>query len=134
MNLDRRQFLRNLGLVVPAVVVVPSFTSYFFAPKNGWHIGKWESDIISHPEILREYQVRKSFGMLDVPRTFTLKMLVKSENPAIDNNCGEWTFDRREVDYLTYKDLFNNCARLEENRTRKVRGMVQHAKIELVQV
>jgi hypothetical protein len=112
MNLDRRHFLRNLGLVVPVVAVAPSLTSYFFAPKNGWKL-----DGLSNEEVKRKV----AFGMLGVPvpRIFTLKMLVKSENPAIDNSCGEWTFDRREVDYLTYKDLFNNSARLEENRTRK---------------
>ena len=36
MNLDRRHFLRNLGLIVPVVAVAPTLTSYFFAPKNGW--------------------------------------------------------------------------------------------------
>jgi hypothetical protein len=38
--MDRRQFLRTLGLAAPVAVVAPT---YFFAPIGGWH-----SDVIAH--------------------------------------------------------------------------------------
>ena len=31
--MDRRSFLKTLGLVIPATIVAPT---YFFAPKGGW--------------------------------------------------------------------------------------------------
>jgi hypothetical protein len=41
MNLDRRSFLRGLGLGVAGLAAIPLArkTSYFFSPIGGWHSG-----------------------------------------------------------------------------------------------
>ena len=46
MNLDRRQFLRCLGLVA---LVAPVAPTYFFAPKGGWKL-----DGLSNKEIRKK--------------------------------------------------------------------------------
>ena len=59
--MDRRGFLRSLGLVLPVAAVAPT---YFFAP-----IGGWKSTIITNPNLLSMgnwYIPRKNEWLYDV--------------------------------------------------------------------